>query len=311
MTAGHASSPTRATVSGRAYLNLQALAKKGGRTTDEYLRLYALEGFLLRLAASVNREDFVLKGGVLLAAYQVRRPTADIDFAALNTSNDVESVKSRIVGVADTQLPQEQCDGLVFDTSEAKAASIRDEDAYSGVRVSLKAALATAKMPFHVDVNVGDPIWPRPHDIEVPRLLGGKIKMLGYPLPMVLAEKIVTAAQRATANTRWRDFADIFLLTGQHSLLAGDVRASIAKVADYRNSEVGSLREILDGYADVGQSKWLTWRATQNLADQLPASFADVLNRVFAFSDGICDVERVPDQGGWSPLTRQWCSSSA
>src|SRR5450759_5831004 len=51
--------------------------------------LYALEGFLLRLAASANSQDFILKGGVLLAAYQLRRPTADIDFAALKTPNDV------------------------------------------------------------------------------------------------------------------------------------------------------------------------------------------------------------------------------
>jgi len=78
------------------------MAKKAGRASDEYLRLYALEGFLLRLATSASSQDFVLKGGVLLAAYQLRRPTADIDFAALNTSNDVETVKSMIVTVAET-----------------------------------------------------------------------------------------------------------------------------------------------------------------------------------------------------------------
>jgi hypothetical protein len=112
--AGRTPPPTRATVEGRAYLELRAIARKAGRASDEYLRLYALEGFLLRLAASDNSEDFVLKGGVLLAAYQLRRPTADIDFAALNTSNDVETMKFRIVGVADTQLPKDQDDGLAW-----------------------------------------------------------------------------------------------------------------------------------------------------------------------------------------------------
>ena len=88
-----------------------AMAKKSGRANDEYLRLYALEGFLLRLAASASSQDLILKGGVLLAAYQLRRPTADIDFAALKTPNDVETIKSMIITVSDTQLPDDQKPG--------------------------------------------------------------------------------------------------------------------------------------------------------------------------------------------------------
>jgi hypothetical protein len=91
VTAGRTPPPTRATVDGRAYLDLRALARAAGRASEEYLRLYALEGFLLRLVASTSSADFVLNGGVLLAAYQLRCPTADIDFAALNTANDVET----------------------------------------------------------------------------------------------------------------------------------------------------------------------------------------------------------------------------
>jgi len=306
VTAGRTPPPTRATVEGRAYLELRTIAKIAGRASEEYLRLYALEGFLLRLAASANSEDFVLKGGVLLAAYQLRRPTVDIDFAALNTSSDVEAIKSMMIGVANTQLPQDENDGLVFDTSHADAVSIRDEEEYNGVRVSLEASLSTAKMRFHVDVNVGDPIWPGPQNVLVPRLLGGQIEMLGYPIPMVLAEKIVTAAQRGITSTRWRDFADIYLLTGQHQLVASDARAAISAVAHYRRTEVGSLRETLDGYAAVGQSRWLAWRAKQNLDDRLPASFADVLESVLAFADGISEIARVSDQGRWSPITRGW-----
>jgi len=64
---------------------------------------------------------------------------------------------------------------------------------------------------FHVDVNVGDPVWPVPGPVEVPRLLGGSVTLLGYPLTMILAEKIVTGVERGTANTRWRDYADVYL----------------------------------------------------------------------------------------------------
>ena len=65
---------------------------------------------------------------------------------------------------------------------------------------------------FHIDVSVGDPVWPAPEMIELPCLLEGSVQQRGYPAEAVLAEKIVTAGQRGTVNTRWRDFADIYLL---------------------------------------------------------------------------------------------------
>ena len=71
--------PTRNTYDGDAYLEIQKMAKADGRSTDELLALYALEGFLDRLSTSPRADDLVLKGGVLLAAYDTRRPTRDIN----------------------------------------------------------------------------------------------------------------------------------------------------------------------------------------------------------------------------------------
>ena len=143
MTVGRTPPPTRATVDGRAYLDLRAMAKKSGRANDEYLRLYALEGFLLRLAASASSQDFVLKGGVLLAAYQLRRPTADIDFAALKTSNDVETIKSMIITVADTQLPDFTSDSLRVESVEGQGhAGARLSDRVPRGRLSLALSRA-------------------------------------------------------------------------------------------------------------------------------------------------------------------------
>ena len=77
------SQPSRDSTAGRAYLDLQARARREGRPTDELLVLYILERFLYRLSVSVHRNRFVLKGGVLLAAFDVRRPTRDIDLAGI------------------------------------------------------------------------------------------------------------------------------------------------------------------------------------------------------------------------------------
>lgn len=188
--------PTRATVDGRAYLDLQNLARRQRRPTDELHQLYALEGFLARLATSAHADRLVLKGGVLLAAYDVRRPTRDVDMLARDTSNKREDVLRLVQGIASARLD----DGLVFDAARATADVIRDEDEYSGIRVALSAALASARLSMHVDVNVGDPIWPEPRRVELPRLLGGTITLAGYPLPMVYAEKITTALQRTPAG---------------------------------------------------------------------------------------------------------------
>lgn len=197
------SHPNRGTVEGRVYLDLQNKARRDGRPNAELQQLYVLEGFLARLAASPDRDRFVLKGGVLLAAFGTRRPTRDVDFQGLRLANDTATVKALIIAVAGIPLE----DGLVFHTRTAHADTIRDEDEYSGVRVTMTATLARAQLTFHVDVNVGDPVTPAAVLVHVPRLLGGEpLALSGYPLPMVHAEKVVTALQRGTVNTRWRDW---------------------------------------------------------------------------------------------------------
>ncbi len=248
-------------------------ARNEGRTTAEYLRLYALEGFLLRLANSGHASKFVLKGGVLLAAYELRRPTADVDFAGLQVSNEVESVRQLVAEVASTVLPAGLDDGLKFDFDDVRAETIREGDEYGGVRVRLVARLATAIEPFHVDVNVGDPIWPAPSEISMPRLLEQEpIKLRAYPLEMVLAEKIVTALQRGAASTRWRDFGDVYQLTGRHTFQAEELRQALQAVASYRHVELSGLADALDGYAEIGQPRWAAWRRKLQLTDSLPAS---------------------------------------
>jgi hypothetical protein len=299
-------SPSHATVDGHAFLSLRALAKKDGRTSAEYLRLYALEGFLARLNASAHADDLVLKGGVLLAAYALRRPTADIDFAAQNRSNEVEEVRNLVIEIAQIQLAGNADDGLTFDTNTVTAELIREQNEYSGVRVSLRAHLATAVEPFHIDVNVGDPIWPAPGEVLLPKLLGGEIRLLGYPMTMVLAEKAVTALQRSTANTRWRDFGDIYQLTGRHSYTKVMARGALMEVARYRGVELTALRPALEGFAELGQTRYIRWRDRLMLGDRLPDSFAEVLDALFVYVDPLVFEDELSESATWDPLRRSW-----
>ncbi len=97
--------PTKATIAGQAFLALRSKALSAGRTTAEYLRLYALEGFLLRLAHSSHKNRFVLKGGVLLAAYELRRPTADVDLAAVAISSAARRTPAGATSVTSINSP--------------------------------------------------------------------------------------------------------------------------------------------------------------------------------------------------------------
>lgn len=293
--------PTRGTIAGSAYLDLQATAKQHGRPVDEYLTLYALEGFLNRLGQSPRREQFVLKGGVLLAAFDQRRPTRDIDFAAIGLDNNVDMILASLREVAAVDVG----DGLGIDVGQATAEVTRDDSTgYTGARVSFPATLASAKVNFHVDVNVGDPITPRPEVVVVPRILGGTIRVLGYPVEMVVAEKLVTAVERGTANTRWRDFVDMYRISNSHPI-AGDVLIeSCTTVATYRGATLVSLGIVLEGFGAIAQSKWSAWRNKQKLEAEVPVNISELLRELEAFTDLVLD--RSAAERNWNPSAREW-----
>lgn len=293
--------PTRATPAGRVYLDLRKLAQDTGRPTDELFQLYALEGFLDRLTRSDHVGRFVLKGGVLLAAFDTRRPTRDIDLVARALDNDATHIRTLIADVAAIHVD----DGLEFDHDSVFAETIRDDDLYSGARVTISGTLATARIRFHVDVNVGDPITPLPGPVNLPRLLGGAIEVVGYPIEMVLAEKIVTAIQRGTANSRWRDFTDIALLVDRHTIDGTVVTESVVQVAAHRNAQLAPLAEVLAGYPDLAQARWAAWRRKQRLDDRVPQRFDDLLHTVIGFADpvilGVAATKRWDaPAGAWS-----------
>jgi nucleotidyltransferase AbiEii toxin of type IV toxin-antitoxin system len=292
--------PSRDSASGRAYIDLQKQARADGRPVQEPFQLYILEAFLDRLSRSAHRDNLVLKGGVLLAAFGERRPTRDVDLQARALSNDAEAVRKRVVEMAAIEIE----DGVVFVTSSATVEVIRDQDAYTGVRVSMAATLLPAKHRFHVDVNVGDPISPGPEDVRVPRLLGGEITVKGYPLEMVHAEKIVTAVARGTVNTRWRDFMDVVRLAASHAIDGDALVESVRDVARYRGVDLARLATVLDGYAEIGQQRWAAWRRRQQVEDRVPETFADVVAAFISFADPAISADALGRS--WDPGSRSW-----
>ena len=218
------------TLAGRRYLDLQREAKRAVRPTDELIQLYALECFLDRLVHSEFADTFILKGGVLLAALDARRPTRDIDFAV-----------------------------RVFENST---------------------------------------------EISLPRLIDGAISVRGYPLEMVLAEKIVTALERGTVNTRWRDFVDIYVLIGRYRIDAQTLQKSMQRVGRFRSVVLTPLRTALAGYAEIAQPRWVAWLRKQRLDNTIPTQFSKVLQSVVSFVDSLIEGDDAPRT--WDPVEGKW-----
>jgi len=274
--------PSRDDTAGRAYNDLRNKARSAHRPTQEFLQLYLLEAFLRRLASSSHSQNLVLKGGVLLAALGDRRPTKDVDLQARQLTNDADTTTQVICEIA--RLAAD--DGVAFDTEAATTEIIREDDGYRAYRVRMPASLATANLKFAVDISVGDPIEPSPQLVQLPCLLtDDTIELVAYPIVMVHAEKLVTALQRGTVNTRWRDFADIWTLSRHWDCNGTELQSTLTTVAQYRGATLGAIFPALEGYAELAQVRWLLWRAKQNLDTPLPEQFADVLTDIARFAN--------------------------
>lgn len=289
--------PTHGSVAGQTYLALRQKARAERRATDELLQLHALEAFIDRLSTAERGRGLVLKGGALLAAFDVRRPTRDVDLSAQHLDNTPAHVREVVQAI----VSEPRADGWMYETATAE--TIREDDHYSGVRVTVIGQLSTARMTFHVDVSVGDMVWPAPEIVSVPRLLGGQIAVSAYPISMVLAEKLVTALQRGAANTRWRDFADIYLLTGKHTLRAAEVGNSIRRVATHRQATVAPLSTVLRGFGSLAGSRWSAWVRKQGLVERLPLDFDEALAAIIGFADPLASDGY---DGIWDPAARAW-----
>lgn len=131
---------------------------------------------------------------------------------------------------------------------------------------------------------MGDPIWPGPQLIRVPRLRGGADSALrGYPLHMVYAEKIVTAIQRGVSNTRWRDYGDMWVLSRRHPVSGDRLQQAITEVARYREAHLTLLADELAGYPALAQTTWIGW--LQRSGSELPTDFDAVFTQIILLAD--------------------------
>ncbi len=203
-------------------------SRRGDHST---LVSYAVERLLYRLGESAYRDQLVLKGAQLFRIWmgELHRPTRDLDLLG-SGSPDLEVVVAMIREVASHPV----ADGITFDESTIAASRIREDADYEGVRVTLSAHLAGARIPLQVDIGFGDAVTPAAALTEYPALLGTlPPRILTYPAETVVAEKYHAMVVLDIQNSRMKDFYDIWFLARSRSFepnaLAAAIRATFER----------------------------------------------------------------------------------
>jgi predicted nucleotidyltransferase component of viral defense system len=235
----------------RTSRQLKALVRnmsKGDSTKAQIIiRNYVMERFLERLSISQYRDNLILKGGTLVAAVVGldNRSTFDMDATVKNLSLTEESARNFVEDIAGVPID----DGMSFEIKSV--APIMDEADYPGIRVSLDTTLETMHTPLKLDFSSGDIITPREVSFSFKLLFEDRsISILAYTLETVLAEKLETLIARGTANSRMRDFYDIYALeqSQSHNIDRHVLKTAFSNTSDKRGSTavVADMELILD-----------------------------------------------------------------
>ncbi len=230
------------------------------RPFQELLQYFAMERFLYRLAKSPAADRFVLKGALLLIAWQapISRPTMDIDLAG-RTSNDLDHISELVRSVCSVIT---EPDGIVYDPSSIEAARIKEGAQYEGVRITFNATLARARIPMQIDIGFGDVIVPAPTTVAYPTLLEFPAPvLLAYPKETVVAEKLEALTKLGLMNSRMKDYYDLALLSRLYSFTGAVLVEAVIATFGHRETRIESnpigLTEAY--YTDPARS--LQWRA--------------------------------------------------
>ena len=188
---------------------IKSVAKQNNADARTLMRIYMMERFLERLAQSEYRDNFIIKGGILVTAMigVAHRSTMDIDTSMKNLNLSAEDALRVVNQVKDIDLD----DGVSFEVKDVS--NIMDEMEYPGIRVTMNANVGRLITPLKIDISTGDVITPRAIEFNYDLLLEDRsIKLWSYNLETILAEKLQTVLARGILNTRMRDFYDIRML---------------------------------------------------------------------------------------------------
>lgn len=242
---------------------IKSVAKQNNADARTLMRIYMMERFLERLAQSEYRDNFIIKGGILVTAMigVAHRSTMDIDTSMKNLNLSAEDALRVVNQVKDIDLD----DGVSFEVKDVS--NIMDEMEYPGIRVTMNANVGRLITPLKIDISTGDVITPRAIEFNYDLLLEDRsISLWSYNLETILAEKLQTVLARGILNTRMRDFYDIRMLLDTYEDKVNKVVLKDAFAATCNKRGTDHLQEQAEEIIKIieaDEQLQVLWRAYQ------------------------------------------------
>ncbi len=237
---------------------LKNQATASGRAFQELLLSYGLERTVYRLSMSEYKERFTLKGGIFLYALfdgEFARVTRDIDFLAKDMSNNVEDMKKVFEAIFSIECD----DALRFDLGTLDVKDITEFKEYHGVSVSIIAYLDRTKVPVSIDIGFGDIIYPDRVKMDFPVLLDMEVpEIFAYSISSVISEKFEAIVSLGDANSRYKDFYDIFILADRYDFDGIELKEAIRETFEHRGTGFDDIFAFTDDFlvSEIHQSRW-------------------------------------------------------
>ena len=247
------------------------LAREKGQAFDLLLTRYATERLLYRLSTTPHRDRFVLKGAMLMTTWfdDPHRPTRDVDLLGYG-----DPAPEPMLAVFREICAVEENDGILFDVDALRVELIREELEYGGLRLRTTARLAGARITVVIDIGFGDATEPGVEEINLPVMLDLPAPRLrAYPRETVVAEKFQAMVLFGLANTRMKDYYDIWILSRSYAFDAERLGRAIAATFERRGTAIPEdLPDALTPAFSTDATKQRQWEAfARDLAAEVPS----------------------------------------
>ena len=273
-------------------MQLKALIKKIAKekhiSAQLVMQNFMLERLLERISVSRYQQNFILKGGFLIAAMVGldTRATMDMDATIKGLPVNEQTIREMFDEICKIELD----DDVTFNFRSI--GKIREEDEYTGYRISLSANYPPMAVPLKLDLTTGDKITPKEIEYHFKLLLENRsISILAYNLETIMAEKLETVISRGDQNTRPRDYYDIYILA---KLQSSNIDLNSLKVALNATTKKRGSKAVVENYyrimdivrsSEVMQKQWYNYRKDFEYATDI--AFEDACDTVVRLLDSL------------------------
>lgn len=237
---------------------LKNQAQLRGHILQEELTTYGLERTIYRISISDYVDNFTLKGGIFLYALfagNYTRVTTDIDLLAQKTSNGVENLKKIFKEIFSLKVN----DALHYDLKSLNFKTITEFKLYHGVNVSIVAYLDRTKIPITIDIGFDDIVYPERVLIDFPSILDMETsKIYAYTINSVIAEKFEAIVSLGYANSRYKDFYDLYIIACSYDLEGNELKQALEETFNHRQTVFDDIVAFEKKFADdsIRNDRW-------------------------------------------------------